>query len=301
MSRAFHGRAGRPDEPARPAHPASAERDAPARPGRLAFAHGRINLQTMHLPTPDHPADSPAQRANDRRRLLRAFNLSFLFVLVLGVVFIAQPGFDVAPWTVRPQSLTGLAGVLAAPLLHGSVGHFVANATSLLLLGTLAIAVYPRATARALPLLWLGSGLGAWLLGEPGSHHLGASGLTHGLMFLVFCLGLLRRDRPSVAAAMIAFFLYGGMLLTVLPREAGVSWQAHLGGAVAGVVAAWLFRRSDPLPPRRRYSWEIEEELAARRRDDDEFEPAAPGEVPVLWRRPEERDERGVVLRFPER
>ena len=109
---------------------------------------------------------------------------------------------------------------------------------SLLLLGTLAGSVYPRATLRALPLLWLGSGLGAWLLGDAGTHHLGASGLTHGLMFLVFTLGLLRRDRPAIAAAMIAFFLYGGMLLTVLPQEPGVSWQSHLGGALAGIVAA---------------------------------------------------------------
>ena len=254
----------------------------------------------MHLPTPELPADSPGQRAHDRRRLLRAFNLSFLAVLVLGAVFIAQPALDLSAWTVRPHALPGLVGVLTAPLLHGSVEHFAANAISLLLLGSLAGAVYPRATLRALPLLWLGSGLGAWLLGGAGSYHLGASGLTHGLMFLVFSLGLLRRDRPSVAAAMIAFFLYGGMLLTVLPHEAGVSWQSHLGGALAGMLAAWLFRRSDPLPPRRRYSWEIEEELAAQRAQD-ELEPGAPPDVPVLWHRPEARDERGVVLRFPPR
>jgi membrane associated rhomboid family serine protease len=254
----------------------------------------------MHLPSPELPADSPAQRAHDRGRLLGAFNLSFGFVLLLGVVFLAQPAFELGPWTVRPHAWAGLLGVLTAPLLHGSVEHWAANAISLLLLGTLAGSVYPRATLRALPLLWLGSGLGAWLLGEAGSHHLGASGLTHGLMFLVLGLGLLRRDRPSVAAAMIAFFLYGGMLLTVLPREAGVSWQAHLGGAVAGVVAAWLFRRSDPLPPRRRYSWEIEEELAERAalEEHDTLEPRRPADVPVLWHRPAAGDERGVVLRF---
>jgi hypothetical protein len=123
-------------------------------------------------------------------------------------------------------------------------------------------------------------------------------------MFLLFSLGLLRRDRPAVAAAMIAFFLYGGMLLTVLPHEAGVSWQSHLGGALAGLLAAWLFRRSDPLPPRRKYSWELEEELAAQaRRDRDELEPASPHEVPVLWQRDagDQRNERGVVLPFPPR
>src|SRR3546814_4389776 len=120
----------------------------------------------------------------------------------------------------------------------------------------------------ALPLLWIGSGLGAWLLGDAGSHHLGASGLGHGLLFLVFVLGLLRRDRASIATAMIAVFLYGGMLLTVLPRELDVSWQSHLGGAVAGVAAAFAFRRKDPRAPRRRYSWEIEEEQAALRSEE---------------------------------
>ncbi|HEY0501979.1 MAG TPA: rhomboid family intramembrane serine protease, partial [Lysobacter sp.] len=166
---------------------------------------------------------------------------------------------------------------------------------------TLAGSVYPRATLRALPLIWLGSGLGAWLLGAPGTHHLGASGLTHGLMFLVFTLGLLRRDRPAIAAAMIAFFLYGGMLLTVLPREAGISWQAHLGGAVAGVLAAWLFRNRDPQLPRKRYSWEDEDDSIVPAHD--ELEPPSPREVPVLWQRPEPRadETRGTVLRFPSR
>jgi hypothetical protein len=62
------------------------------------------------------------------------------------------------------------------------------------------------------------------------------------------------------------------------------------------VLAALLFRRSDPLPPRRRYSWEIEEEEAAALAAEHELEPPKPQEVPVLWVRPEEP--RGVVLTF---
>lgn len=251
----------------------------------------------MHLPIPESPPDTPAQRTADRRRLLRALNASLAFVLVLVAVFSAQGHFDVAAWSVQPWSWDGWRGLLAAPLLHGSLEHLATNAFSLLLLGTLAGVVYPRATLRALPLLWLGSGLGAWLLGAAGSHHLGASGLTHGLMFLLFVLGLLRRDRPAIAAAMIAFLLYGGMLLTILPREPGISWQAHLGGAVAGVIAAWLFRKLDPPAPRKRYSWEEEEDSIVPVRD--ELEPPAPHDVPVLWQRPEET--RGTVLRFPTR
>src|SRR5687768_8953725 len=212
----------------------------------------------MHLDTPESPPDTPEQRKADRRRLLRAFNASLAFVLLMCAVFAAQHFVRWDALAIAPQSMSGLLGVLTAPLLHGSPEHLIANAIALLMLGTLALTAYPKATLRALPLLWIGSGLGAWLLGNAGSHHLGASGLTHGLMFLVFALGLLRRDRPAIAAAMIAFFLYGGMLLTVLPQEPGVSWQSHLGGALGGIVAAFLFRRLDPLPPRQRYSREFE-------------------------------------------
>ena len=252
---------------------------------------------------PDDPRyDAETQRRIDRRKLVRALNVSLAFVLLLVFIYSMQGSFDWRPFAVAPQSMQGLLGILTAPLLHGSVEHVAANSVALLMLGTLAGSVYPRATLWSVPLLWLGSGLGAWLLGDEGSRHLGASGLTHGLMFLVFVLGLLRRDRPAIATGMIAFLFYGGMVLTVLPREAGVSWQAHMGGAVAGLVAAFLFRRLDPELPKKKYSWEIEEEEAAAR-GDDELELPAPREVPLLWVRPEhpEEEPRGVVLRFPPR
>ncbi|TDK23744.1 rhomboid family intramembrane serine protease [Luteimonas aestuarii] len=257
----------------------------------------------MHLDMPEEPLDPKAQRAADRRRLSGALRASIAFVLLLVIVFGLQAMGDWRLFAVSPWSWPGLLGVLTAPLLHGSPAHLVANGSALLILGTLALAVYPRATLRALPLMWLGSGLGAWLLGVAGSHHLGASGVTHGLMFLVFMLGLLRRDRPSIAAGMIAFFFYGGMLLTVLPHEPGVSWQSHLGGALGGLLGAVLFRHADPVPPRRKYSWELEEEEAeaAARELQDQFEPPSPRDVPVLWHRTPADDERGVVLRFPPR
>lgn len=254
---------------------------------------------------PETPTlDPKAQRAADRKRWLGAFNLSLASVLLLLVVHSLQGHVDLRGWMVQPWSAAGLWGVPGAPLLHASFEHLAANAISLLLLGTLAGGMYPRATLRALPLMWVGSGLGAWFLGEPGSHHLGASGITHGLMFLVFVLGLLRRDRPAIAAAMIAFFLYGGMLLTIFPQEVGVSWQAHMGGAVGGVLAAILWRRLDPRPARKKYSWELEEELADAIEsgpDPDGLEPSAPHDVPVLWQRPDDVQERGVILPFRRR
>lgn len=240
------------------------------------------------------PTAAPPSPGADRRRVLRAFNANFGFVLLLVAVFTAQGSFDWRPWAVAPHEISGLWGLLGAPLLHGSIEHLAANAAALLILGTLAGSVYPKATLRALPILWLGSGLGAWLLGEPGSRHLGASGVTHGLMFLIFVLGLLRRDRPAIAASMVAFLFYGSMLMTVLPHELGVSWQSHMGGAMAGILAALMFRHADPMAPRKRYSWEDEEEDEVLA-DADELEPPSPRQVPVLWQPREGRDYEVVV------
>lgn len=229
-----------------------------------------------------------------RRNFRRALLASMAFVAGLGALFFAGPLLgDLRPLMLSPQSPAGLVGVLSAPLLHGSAGHWLANSSALLILGTLVGTVYPRAGLRALPVIWLLSGLGTWVLGQAGSFHLGASGLTHGLGFLLFTLGVLRRDKAAIAAGFIAFFFFGGMLLTVLPRELGVSWEYHLSGALAGLLAGIAWRHADPRPPRPRYSWEDEAEEPG---PDPEFELPSPGEVPVLWHRPAPGP--GTVLPF---
>lgn len=234
-------------------------------------------------------AAAPAVRV----RFRRALYWSMASVVVLWLVFFLQ-GFspDVRAFSIQPQVRSGLLGILTAPLLHGSSGHLAANGLSVLILGTLAGTVFPLATLRALPLIWIGSGLGTWLIAT-GGFHLGASGVTHGLGFLIFTLGILRRDRPAIAAALIAFFFFGGMVVSVLPHELGVSWEYHLSGALFGLLAGIVWRRADPPPPRRRYSWEDEPEPPAEA--DASLEPPRPEEVPVLWHREESS---GVILPF---
>src|SRR5690606_9771465 len=151
------------------------------------------------------------------------------------------------------------------------------------LLASLTLYCYPRAARVALPMIWLLSGLGVWLFARD-SFHVGASGITHGLMFFLFVIGLLRRDRLAVATSLVVFFLYGSMLLSVLPGEERVSFEYHLAGAAAGLLAAILLRRRDPVPPRKRYSWEDEEDRL-QPAGDDELELPRPQQVPVLWHR----------------
>jgi membrane associated rhomboid family serine protease len=252
----------------------------------------------MDLPLPA-PVDPQLQAANDRRRFRRALLLTGGFIALLWWIKAFELVFatPLGGLGVRPWQPSGLLGILTAPLLHGSLRHLLANTLPTAVLLVLAISTVPRALLRAWPLVWIGSGLFVWFTGSAGSVHLGASGLTHGLTFFLLLLGLLRRDRQAVATALIVFFLYGGMLLTVFPRELGISWQSHLGGALFGALAALLWRRLDPLPARKRYSWEDEEETDADPADA-ELEPPRPGEVPVLWQRSETPRGGDVVVPF---
>ena len=213
----------------------------------------------MDLPLPDPDAVVAHARPMAQRFRRAAWaSLGFIALLAWVKLFEHWSGQPFDGLALRPHAVAGLVGILTAPLLHASLDHLVANSLPLLILGTLAGGLYPRATLRALPLIWIGSGIGVWFTGEPGSAHIGASGIAHGLMFLVFALGVLRRDRQAIAAGMMAFFLYGGMLLTIFPREVDISWESHLFGAICGVIAAILWRKRDPALPRKRYSWEDE-------------------------------------------
>ena len=266
----------------------------------LAIPRAGPQVSGMFAPIDDNPSESA--RAADARAFRRAVTATMLFVALLWWIKLIETWLDTsfAGFGIFPRELVGLIGVLAAPLIHGSASHLLANTLPLLFLGTLALWVYPKAAVRALPLIWLGSGIGVWIIGRT-SLHFGASGVDHGLMFFVFTLGLVRREKRAIAAALATFLLYGGMLLTVLPREPEISWEAHLCGAIAGAIAAWLWRALDPPPPRKKYGYEIDEELEALRAQEErnELELPRPGEVPVLWRRPEREPEpRGQVIAF---
>lgn len=212
--------------------------------------------------------------AEDRRRLRRAVAITGWFLVLLWLIALAQWtfGFDPGDFGVRPRIPAGLIGVLTAPLFHSGFGHLFANSSALLVLGVIALRVYPRAMRFGLPLIWIGSGLLVWWLARSSSH-IGASGITHGLMFFVFGLGLLRHDRLAIVASMVVFFLYGSMVYTVLPGDPGISWEYHLFGALTGLVAAFLLRGVDPMPVPRQYSWEREDEesLVEGEEVDQEF------------------------------
>lgn len=231
-------------------------------------------------PLPDPTASSIARdRARIRYAVLGALALTAgMWLLWLAAWLL---GWSIDDLGIVPRRMHGLPGILTAPLAHASFTHLMSNTLPIALLTTLTLYNYPRATRLALPTIWLLSGLGVWLFARD-SVHVGASGVANGLMMFLFLAGLLRRDRLAIVTSLVVFFLYGSMLASLLPTEQHISFEYHLAGAIAGALSAIAFFRRDPLPPRKRYSWEDEPDEPAL---DAELELPRAEQVPVLWRR----------------
>ena len=180
-----------------------------------------------------------------------------IFVTILWCIKAAEQLFDVSFRTIGiyPQDAFGLIGVIFAPFLHGSFEHLASNTLPLLILGSVLLYGYPRSRYFTIAAIWLLSGLGVWFFGRE-AYHVGASGISHGMFFYLLLSSLLRRDKRSIALMMIAFFMYGSMVMTIFPREEHVSFEYHLFGALTGAICALLFFQWDPKPNIIRYPWE---------------------------------------------
>ena len=166
-----------------------------------------------------------------------------LWVLELVDVFLLGGRLDA--FGVRPRTMDGLWGIPAAPLLHGGLGHLVANTLPLLLLGFLA-------TSRRKADFWvvtvvstLVGGLGTWLIAPGSTVHIGASGVVFGLLGFLMGRGLFERSLGAIAMSTAVTVLFGGMLWGVLPLVAGpgISWQMHLFGYLGGLFVSWTLGR----------------------------------------------------------
>lgn len=150
---------------------------------------------------------------------------------------------------IRPLEADGLWGIVFAPVLHANWQHLLANTIPLLVLGFLMTLAGLSRFVWATAIVWILGGFGTWLIGNVGSScgptdHIGASGLIFGWLAFLLVFGFFVRRFVDIAIGLVVLFAYGGVLwgaMPVLGRCGGVSWQGHLCGAIAGVVAAyWL-------------------------------------------------------------
>lgn len=210
--------------------------------------------------TESPPAKTPAWKVGG------ATILTFVALLYLIEIIDQLTGHSLDRNGIQPLETDGLKGILFAPLLHADWAHLLANTVPALVLGFLVTLAGMSRFVWATAIIWIVGGLGTWLIGDIGSCrmetiHIGASGLIFGWLAFLLVFGWLTRHIWWIVTSLVVLFVYGGILLGALPvlnRCGGVSWQGHLCGAIAGLLAAyWLSgpereararRKADRLP-----------------------------------------------------
>ncbi len=177
--------------------------------------------------------------------------VSFVVLLYVIELFDSLTGHRLDSNGIRPLETDGLTGILFAPLLHSNWEHLIANTGPALVLGFLMTLAGLSRFIFATAIIWVVGGFGTWLIGNVGAHcpyvgvscetnHIGASGLIFGWLTFLIVFGFFTRKVWEIVVGVVVLFIYGSILLGVLPGTFGVSWQGHLCGAAAGVLAAYL-------------------------------------------------------------
>jgi membrane associated rhomboid family serine protease len=144
---------------------------------------------------------------------------------------------------IIPRSVTGLRGILFAPFLHGNLNHLIANTIPFVALGWMVMLRDARHFVPVTLFSMLGAGLMAWTFGAPGSVHIGASGVVFGYLGFLLLAGVYTRSVGSILLSLVTAGVWGGLVLGIAPGQVGISWQAHLGGFIGGILAARFFRK----------------------------------------------------------
>lgn len=195
-----------------------------------------------------------------------------LLIFIWGTFFLQTQGLG--RWEcygIIPRSVSGLKGILFAPLFHSGWKHLINNSIPLVVLSFFAVLFYQRMAYYVIIFGWILTGILVWFFGnlpwiDPYvGCHIGASGIVYLLASYVFFSGIFKRSRNLIAISLIVVFLYGSMIWGVIPEDFlpkfykdssnKISWEGHLSGAIVGLLFAFLTRNYGT--KREVYSWEL--------------------------------------------
>lgn len=209
-------------------------------------------------------------REQKRFVLSLVFPAFFLLLMWLAKIFEVTMELSLVQGGVYPRKLSGLKGILFSPLIHGGWKHLVDNSLPVLFLSMALFYFYRDIAYRIWFLIYLIGGILLWSVGRQ-AYHIGASGLIYGLAAFLFLSGVIRRVRGLMAISLLVVFWYGGMVWGLLPIDVEVSFEAHITGALAGVLLAIVYRNEGPEPDPTLQEDDDGEEGEA---EDDEADPA---------------------------
>jgi len=162
---------------------------------------------------------------------------------VVEIIDVVLPFWGLDQYGIRPRTERGLWGILASPFLHGGFDHLIGNSVPFLILGWLTMFRERWHFALVTVMAMLLGGLGVWTFGATGSVHIGASGVIFGYLGFLLLSGFFERRFGAILVSLGVGVAYGGLVWGVLPSQPGISWEGHLFGFLAGILAAYVAAR----------------------------------------------------------
>ena len=182
--------------------------------------------------------------------MLKRFTPIILLTAVCWVVFLVNNlilGGHFDQYGIVPRQIGSLPGIVFAPFLHASYQHLAANTLPLLILGAI---ICGRSRGEFVVVtvagILLGGGL-TWLFARSACH-IGASGLIFCYFGYLASLAYFNRTFGTLLLSVVCIVGYGGMIRGIVPTSAGISWEGHLAGLVAGIALASLMAKLNKTP-----------------------------------------------------
>jgi membrane associated rhomboid family serine protease len=139
-----------------------------------------------------------------------------------------------------PRDVDRVWAIFTSPFLHASWQHLIDNTIPFLFMGVIIALRGATKLALVTLIVIVVGGLGTWLIAPADSQTVGASGVVFGYATYLFARGLFDRSILEILTGVIVGVVWGGALVASVVPHTGISWQAHVCGAVGGVIAAWL-------------------------------------------------------------
>lgn len=144
-----------------------------------------------------------------------------------------------------PRNVERLWGVLTFPFIHANFTHLLDNTIPFLFLGAI---IALRGAARLgfiTVFVIVVGGIGTWLVSPAFPPTVGASGVVFGYAAYLLARGFFDRRLWELVVGGIVAVFWGAALIASLVPHGNISWQAHLCGGIAGVLAAWILSSRD--------------------------------------------------------
>lgn len=189
-----------------------------------------------------------------------------LFVLLIWIVFWIEvrSGISFNDFGIYPRTMVGLRGIICSPFIHADITHLWHNTLPLMILSAALFFFYHNNAWKVLLVGVFLTGFLTWSLGRP-ANHIGASGVIYMLFGFLFFKGITAKHFRLIALSFVVVFIYGSMVMYVLPIDPKISWEGHLSGILSGAMLGFFVKKGVVKPEL--YRWESKDYNP----EDDEF------------------------------